>query len=66
MKKLTAVDAANVVGGTCKTCVISYQKVTIGGVTSCKEVTTCTDKYGTTTTMRNADFSQCGGIPNRY
>ncbi|WP_042290992.1 DUF4762 family protein [Citrobacter sedlakii] len=66
MKTLTAIEAAMVVGGTCKTCEITYQNVTIGGVTSCKELTTCTDKHGSTTTMKDADSSKCGGIPNRF
>lgn len=66
MKKLTAIEVANVVGGTCKTCETTYQNVTIGGVTSCKEVTTCKDKHGTTTSMKDANASKCGGIPNRY
>ncbi|CBG90217.1 DUF4762 family protein [Citrobacter rodentium] len=65
MKKLTAIEAANVVGGTCKTCETTYQNVTIGGVTSCKAVTTCTDKHGTTMSLRDADTSKCGGVPNR-
>ncbi|AUZ64551.1 DUF4762 family protein [Citrobacter amalonaticus] len=66
MKKLTAIEVANVVGGTCKTCETTYQNVTIGGVTSCKELTTCTDKHGTTTSMKDANASKCGGVPNRY
>ncbi|MBS3050141.1 DUF4762 family protein [Enterobacter mori] len=66
MKKLTVFEVAGVVGGTCKTCEITYQNVTVGGVTSCKQITTCTDKHGCTTSMRDADSSKCGGIPNRY
>ncbi|KFB98744.1 MULTISPECIES: DUF4762 family protein [Trabulsiella] len=66
MKKLTAFEAAGIVGGCCKTCESVYQNVTVGGVTSCKLVTTCKDKHGTTTTMQNADASKCGGIPNRF
>ena len=50
MKKLTAIEVAN---------------VTIGGVTSCKELTTCTDKHGSTTSMKDANASKCGGVPNR-
>ncbi|WP_042959168.1 DUF4762 family protein [Erwinia tasmaniensis] len=64
MKKMTAVEAATVVGGTCKTCEIKYQNVTSGGVTACKMITTCTDKHGTTTSMKDVNASNCGGILN--
>lgn len=65
MKKLSMAEAATIVGGTCKeTCTSSYESVVIGGVTSCKEVTTCTDKYGnTTTSMKDAAKNMCF-IPN--
>lgn len=60
MKKISAIEAAGIIGGTCKTCTSEYQNVTIGGVTSCKQITTCTDKHGSTTTMKDADSSNCG------
>ncbi|HEM6801133.1 DUF4762 family protein [Citrobacter koseri] len=65
MKKISAAEAANVIGGCCQTCTSTYEVVTTGGVPACKLVTTCTDKYGaTTTTTENADPSKCG-ILNR-
>lgn len=65
MKKLNAVEAANVIGGVSETCTSSYESVVIGGVTSCKAVTTCTDKHGNKTiTMKDATDSTCL-VPNR-
>lgn len=65
MKRLNIIEAASVIGGTCETCTSSYEAVVIGGVTSCKEVTTCTDKYGNNTiTMKDAADSTCF-VPNR-
>ncbi|MDN5450826.1 MAG: DUF4762 domain-containing protein [Enterobacterales bacterium] len=52
------------VGGNCKTCSSSYETVVIGGVASCKLVTVCTDKHGSTTTMKDADMNLCR-VPNR-
>ncbi|AGB79885.1 DUF4762 family protein [Pseudocitrobacter faecalis] len=65
MKKINSIEAAKIVGGCCKTCESTYENVTVGGVTSCKLITTCTDKHGSTTTVQNADSSKCGGVPNR-
>jgi hypothetical protein len=64
MKKLTMIEVANVIGGTCKeTCVSSYKNVMVGGATVCKEVITCTDKHGnpSSVTMKNASATSCGG-----
>lgn len=65
MKKLSMTEASNIIGGTCKeTCTSSYENVIVGGVTSCKQVTTCTDKYGNSTvTMKDAAKGMCF-IPN--
>ncbi|WP_058910654.1 DUF4762 family protein [Entomohabitans teleogrylli] len=64
MKKLNAIEAANVIGG-CKdaVCTSSYETVVVGGVSSCKQVTTCTDKHGTTVSMRDAANGMCV-VPN--
>ncbi|MCS3430275.1 DUF4762 domain-containing protein [Klebsiella sp. BIGb0407] len=65
MKKLSMVEAASIIGGTCKdTCTSSYELVGVGGANSCKEVTTCVDKHGNSTvTMKNAAKGMCV-IPN--
>ncbi|MEX0425332.1 DUF4762 domain-containing protein [Providencia rettgeri] len=49
MKKLNAIEAATVVGGTKQVCTSSYENITVGGVKSCQLVTTCTDKHGNKT-----------------
>ncbi len=64
MKKISLVESNNVIGGCCKVCNSVYENVTMGGVTSCKLVTTCTDKHGSTTIMHDADSSLCGEIPS--
>lgn len=67
MKKLTAIEAANVIGGTCKeTCTSTYKNVMVGGTTVCKEVITCTDKHGnpSSVTMKDANAASCGGVIN--
>jgi len=64
MKKISVLEATGVVGGNCKTCVSEYQNVTAGGVTSCKMITSCTDKHGTKTTLKDADPSNCGVLNN--
>ncbi|BDH44597.1 DUF4762 domain-containing protein [Salmonella enterica subsp. enterica serovar Choleraesuis] len=63
MKKINAIEAAGVIGGHCKTCSSTYEVVSIGGKSSCKLVTTCTDKHGTTTTMKDAPNNMCQ-VPN--
>lgn len=62
MKKVTAVEATRIIGGTCKTCESTYQLITTGSVKSCKLVTTCTDKHGTviSSTSKDAASSNCG------
>ena len=42
MKKLNISEASVIVGGTSKTCTVTYVTTDSG----CKEVTTCTDKHG--------------------
>ncbi|STQ72010.1 DUF4762 domain-containing protein [Hafnia alvei] len=64
MKHINAAEVAQIVGGNCKTCSSSYETVVIGGVASCKLVTVCTDKHGSTTTMKDADMNLCR-VPNR-
>lgn len=49
MRKLNAIEAAAVVGGTKQVCTNSYESITVGGVKSCQLVTTCTDKHGNKT-----------------
>lgn len=66
MQKLSMIEASSIIGGTCKeTCTTSYESVVVGGVSSCKEVTTCTDKYGNSTvSTKDAADSMCF-VPNR-
>ena len=66
MQKLSMIEAAGIIGGTCKeTCTSSYETVVVGGVSSCKEVTTCTDKHGNSTvSMKDAADGMCV-VPNR-
>ncbi|WP_300005203.1 DUF4762 family protein [uncultured Cedecea sp.] len=60
MKKLNMIEAAAVIGGTKEVCVSSYESVVIGGVASCKEVITCTDKHGNATTaLKDAAPAAC-------
>ena len=60
MKKLTMIEAAGIIGGNKETCVSSYEAVVVGGAASCKEVITCTDKHGnSTTSMKDASPSAC-------
>lgn len=61
MKKLNMIEAAAVIGGTCEdVCTSSYERVTVGGSISCKEVTTCVDKHGNSTvTMKDAAKTMC-------
>ena len=62
MKKLNATEAANIVGGTSKVCSDSYEKIIVGGVSSCKLITTCTDKHGNKTYQaQTADDAKCAG-----
>ena len=66
MQKLSMIEASNIIGGTCKeTCTSSYETVVVGGVSTCKQVTTCTDKHGNSTvTMKDASDGMCV-VPNR-
>lgn len=59
MKAINSTEAESVVGG-CRTCSSYYQTVTYGGVASCRLVTSCCDKYGSTTTSKYADPQNCG------
>ncbi|MTH47132.1 DUF4762 family protein [Intestinirhabdus alba] len=65
MKKITAVEAAGVIGGTCRVCYTNYKTVTIGGVTACRQVTTCRDKFGKRVYIKPTAAANCGGVPNR-
>ncbi|WP_265503813.1 DUF4762 family protein, partial [Providencia heimbachae] len=59
---LNAIEAAAVIGGTKKVCTDSYEKITVGGVSSCKLITTCTDKHGNKTYQaKNVDAANCSG-----
>ncbi|MBK4715092.1 MULTISPECIES: DUF4762 family protein [Tenebrionibacter/Tenebrionicola group] len=62
MKKINNLEASGIIGGTCNTnCVNSYMTLTIGAVTSCKLVTTCTDKRGNLRqTFRDTNAMNCG------
>lgn len=65
MKKLSMIEAAAIIGGNKETCTSSYESVVIGGVASCKEVITCTDKHGNSRmSMKDASPSACV-VPNR-
>ncbi|AXH63865.1 DUF4762 family protein [Providencia huaxiensis] len=60
MKKLNAIEAAAVIGGTEQVCTDTYESITIGGVKSCQLVTTCTDKHGNKTYSAKAvDAPNC-------
>ncbi|MGG4608402.1 DUF4762 family protein [Providencia sp. Me31A] len=60
MKTLNAIEAAAVVGGTNKACTDSYERIVVGGVASCRLITTCTDKHGNKTyQVKTADASKC-------
>lgn len=62
MKKLNSVEAAAVVGGTKKVCTDSYESIIVGGVSSCKLITTCTDKHGNKTYQaKTVDAANCAG-----
>ncbi|EPJ5737614.1 DUF4762 family protein, partial [Klebsiella oxytoca] len=49
----------------CKeTCTSSYETVVVGGISTCKQVTTCTDKHGNSTvTSKDAPDGMCV-VPN--
>ncbi|MEN0615600.1 DUF4762 family protein [Klebsiella indica] len=65
MQKLSMIEASAIIGGCKEVCTTSYESVIIGGVSSCKEVTTCTDKYGNSTvSMKDAANNMCF-VPNR-
>lgn len=64
MQKLNMIEASNIIGGCCKeTCTSSYETVVVGGISTCKQVTTCTDKHGSTVSMKDAPDSMCV-VPN--
>lgn len=63
MQKMTMVEASVIVGGTCKTCSTTYELSLAGEITTCNEVKTCTDKYGTVSrTYTAADATYCGAV----
>lgn len=62
MKTLNAIEAAAIVGGTKQVCTDSYEKIIVGGVSSCKLITTCTDKHGNKTyKAKDVDAANCSG-----
>ena len=65
MKNLSMIEASTIIGGTCKeTCTSSYETVVVGGISTCKQVTTCTDKHGNSTvTSKDAPDGMCV-VPN--
>jgi hypothetical protein len=67
MKKIKTLEAANIIGGTCKqNCIYSYETVVVGGAVTCKLVGTCTDKKGRVTiSLAETNMSNCGGNPNQ-
>ncbi|MEQ4625996.1 MULTISPECIES: DUF4762 family protein [Providencia] len=63
MKKLNAVEAGNIIGGTSKVCSDSYERIVSGGVATCRVVTTCTDKHGKKTYQyANTNLANCPGV----
>lgn len=65
MQKLSMIEASAIIGGCSETCTSSYETVVVGGVSTCKQVTTCTDKHGNSTiTMKDVSDGMCV-VPNR-
>jgi hypothetical protein len=65
MKKLSMIEASVIIGGCKQTCTTSYDTVVVGGVSTCKQVTTCSDKHGNSTiTMKDVSSGMCV-VPNR-
>ncbi|HEY4468353.1 MAG TPA: DUF4762 family protein [Klebsiella sp.] len=65
MKKLSMIEASTIIGGCKETCTTSYDLVVVGGVATCKQVTTCSDKHGNSTiTTKNVSDGMCV-VPNR-
>lgn len=63
MKKMTQAEASAIIGGTCMTCVNSFELSMVGEETVCNAVKTCTDKYGKVdTTYTPAAMSNCGSV----
>lgn len=67
MQRLSMIKASEIIGG-ChrRVCTSTYEAVVTGGVSSCKQVTTCTDKHGNSATvvMKDAPDGMCV-VPNR-
>lgn len=60
MKILNVSEAAVIIGGAKQSCTNSYEKIIIGGKSSCNLVTTCTDKYGNKTyKVKPSDTGNC-------
>ncbi|WP_265669255.1 DUF4762 family protein [Klebsiella grimontii] len=61
MKKMTMTEASVIVGGTCTTCVNSFELTLVGDETACNAVKTCTDKNGVVTkSYTPAAMANCG------
>lgn len=61
MKKINLSEASTIVGGTCNTCVNSFEMTLVGGNTVCNAVKTCTDKCGVVTKTYSAtNIANCG------
>lgn len=46
MKKLNVSEVSNVIGGTIKSCAVTYETAVAGQGTVCNKVTTCEGKFG--------------------
>lgn len=60
MKKINMTEASAIIGGTCETCVNTYELMTVNGSGVCADVKTCTDKNGAVTrTYKISDKANC-------
>lgn len=60
MKKMNVTEASAIVGGTCETCVNTYELMTVNTAEVCAAVKTCTDKNGVVTrTYQISDKANC-------
>jgi len=63
MKKINMTEASAIIGGTCETCVNTYELMSINGSDVCAAVKTCTDKNGVVTrTYQVSDKANCPAV----
>ncbi len=63
MKKMNMAEASTIIGGTCETCVNTYELMSVNGSDMCAEVITCTDKNGVVNrTYKLSDKANCPAV----